>query len=633
MNRKAIAILAGSAATQLTLATIPDTMGDLLQFRSWARTLTSDGLTAAYWPPAVSVDSLGFNPLIDYPPLLPYVLSALGHGLKALSPAALGNDWLLDFLIRVPFVLSNLLLALLVYLEVLRFAPRAANLALALVAFNPALIFATAYWGQADAPCALLIAASLVALVRGRPEWAWAALTAAALVKPFAYPIAPLMAFETARRFGTRRTLRAAVASLAVGCIALLPFAQAGRGLDALQSLVTQIDAMPYISVNAHNLWWLVGQGAPWTNAHARPLGLLTWGAFSLFLFATLYLATLALLWRSREPRSLYAAAATISFGFFVLSTHMHENHLFYALPLLALAGAESKRVRIVLYILTAAMLANMGLHDPFLTHWARAHTPGPHILLPSILSPQLELRELFVRLGYPWIAEQMRGESTLAGSLATLVNAQAVVITFLAWLACLWRSGGFDATLRASYHPPPRHVWGLGVAFVLVTGAAFLDHVLHYESQHYFLLNFESARVRTSDAAHVGIDTFDIHGDRRDVLFVHPTSDVGYSLTLPARAVLHTALALRPAAWIPGRGDGVRFEIWVEDGGQRRTVLSRYLDPKNNPGDRRWEPVSVDLSAFADRSIVLTFATTGGPADNLDSDWAGFSDPMIEIR
>lgn len=626
-------MLGAAAAIQVMLATIPDTMGDLLQFRTWARTLTSDGLSAAYWPTAVSVDPLRPNSPIDYPPLLPYGLSALGHALQALSPTALANDWLLDFLIRLLFVLANLLLGLLVYLEVSRFAPSAADLALALVAFNPAVIFATAYWGQADAVCALLVAASLVALVRGQPEWAWAALTAAAFVKPFAYPLAPLLAFETVRRFGTLRMLRSAVASLAIVCMTFLPFVKAGRARDALWSLVTQIDAMPYISVNAHNFWWLVGLGAPWTSVHAQPLGPFTWGTLSLVLFATLYAATLTLLWRSREPRSLYSAAATISFGFFVLSTHMHENHLFYALPLLALAGAESKRLRMTFCILTAAMLANMALHDPFLTHWARPDTPGPRMLLPSVLTPQVELRQLFVQLGYPWIAEQMRGESTLVGSLATLVNAQVVVLTFLAWVTFVWRSGGFDPTLRATCPRPGRRVWILGTAFAVASGVPFLNHALNYERKHFFLLNIENARIRTIDSAHVGIDTFDLGGDRRDVLFVHPPSDIAYSLTLPAGAVLHTALALRPAAWTAEQGDGVRFEIWVEDQGERHAVFSRYLDPKRNPAHRRWEPVSVDLAAFAGRPIVLTFATTGGPAGNVDFDWAGFSDPTIETR
>lgn len=450
MRRSAIAVLLFSAAIQIGLSAIPDTMGDLLQYRSWTRTLTLEGLSAAYWPTLPSADSPHLNLPIDYPPILPYALWVLGHALHAFSPAALGNDWLLDFLIRLPLVGSNLILALLIYVEVRGFAPAAANLALALVALNPALIFDTAYWGQADAPCALLVTASLVALVRGRPEWAVAAFAAAALVKPIAYPLAPLVAFETVRRFGMARALRSGMWGLLVGCVSLMPFSPSGRVLDALRSFVTQVDAMPYVTVNAHNLWWLVGLGAPWTPAHARPLGLLPWSALSLLLFAAFYVAVLVPLSRSREPRSLYGAAATVSFGFFVLSTHMHENHLFLALPLLALFGVESKPTRMVLGVLSAAMLANMVLHDPFLTSWARPYTPGPHILFPSTPDPQVELRERLGRLGYPWIVSQMRGENTVVGVAATFANALAIVFSFGGWLVFLLRAGAFDPILRA---------------------------------------------------------------------------------------------------------------------------------------------------------------------------------------
>jgi hypothetical protein len=634
MSRRAIAILLAAAAIQVALATIPDTMGDLLEYRSWTRTLARQGLTAAYWPPAAPIDSPAFSPPIDYPPLLPYAFWVLGRALRALSPTNLdGNTWLLDLLIRLPFVLSNLLLALLVYVETRRYAPSWAHMAFALVALNPALIFDTAYWGQADAPCALLVTASIVALVRGWPEWSWAALAAAALVKPLAYPLAPLIAVETLRRFGPGRTARAAAAALVVAGVAFAPFALRGHLLDALRDLVTQVDAMPYISVNAHNLWWLLGLGAPWTNAYASPLGLVSWNTLSLLLFGSFYLAVLALLWRSREPRSLYVASATTVFGFFVLSTHMHENHLFYAVPLLALAAAESRPARTALGILTVAMLANMALHDPFLTYWARPHTPGPHLLLPARLDPQLELRDRLAHLGYPWIVNQMRGETTLLGSLATLLNAETVVLTFVAWLALVWRPHGFDAARCAASWSIPRHFWILALAFVVATGVPFLDHVLRYQREHYFLLHLDEARVHTADPARVGIYTFDIGGDRRKVLWVHPPSEVTYAFTPPTGTVLHTALALRPATWSRDKGDGVRFEIRVDEAGRRQTLLSRYMDPKRNPADRRWEPVSVDLSPFEGHPILLTFATTGGPAGNIDFDWAGFSDPTLETR
>ncbi len=631
MTRRAAVILVVSALVQVALATIPATMSDLLEYRSWARQLTRVGLAGAYWPVQTTAESGPFTLPIDYPPLLPYVLSAIGRLVHAVSPEALEkNDRLLDFLIRLPLVASSLFLALVVYRETRRTVPGAAPLALALVALNPAIVFDTAYWGQADAPCALLVTASFVALVRGRPEWAWAAIATAALVKPLAYPFLPLVLVETLRRFGPRRALRSAGAAGAVAGAALLPFLWSGHLAVALRTLVTQVDAMPYISVNAHNLWWLVGRGVPWTEAHVRPLGLLSWSTLSLLLFGAFYLFVIVLLLRSREPRGLYVAAATVSFGFFVLSTHMHENHLFYALPLLALAGAESRPARTVLAVLTVTTLANMALHDPLLTDWARPYTPGPHVLLPSGLEPTLELQEQFARLGYPWIVRQLRGESTLVGLVATLVNALVVVLTLGAWLVVLRRARGLDQTLHLWACPLPRWFWLVGAALAVSAGAPFVAHVLRFESQHYFLLHFENARTVTDDPTRVGIHTFDIDGDRRKTLFVHPPSEVRYDLVPPPGAILRTAIA---QAWSTERGDGVQFEIRVEDEGRWRTLLSRRMDPRHEPADRRWEPVTVDLSPFSGRPITLTFATTAGGAGDIDFDWAGFADPSLETR
>jgi Gpi18-like mannosyltransferase len=456
-------------------------MGDLLQYRLWTRALTRDGLAAAYWP----VDAPMVGAPIDYPPLFPYALWVTGHALERVSPVALQeNARLLDFLIRAILVASNLLLALLVYLVVRRATPERADLALALVALNPALIFDTAYWGQADAFCALLITAAFVALACGRPEWSWTALAAAALAKPIAYPLAPLIFFETLRRFGLQRALRAGAAALGVVCAAFVPFLWAGHLRQALRGLVTQVDAMPYISVNAHNLWWLVGRGLPWTNAYARPLGLFSWNTLSLLLFGAFYLGVLARVRRSPEPQGLYVAAATVSFGFFVLSTHMHENHLFYTLPLLALAGAASRPARRLLALLTLTMLANMLLHDFFLTYWARPHVPGPHVLLPPIHDPQLELQRRLTQLGYPWIAPMLRGESSLLGLVATMLNAQVIVLAFLAWLAFLWQKRSLEGAPDLARRFRPRYSWAAGAIFVIATGAPFLAHLLASQAQ-----------------------------------------------------------------------------------------------------------------------------------------------------
>jgi hypothetical protein len=453
------------------------------------------------------------------------------------------------------------------------------------------------------------------------------------LVKPLAYPFAPIVALETLKRFGPRRTLVCAMAAAGMAAVALLPFAWIGCLGDVLQALVTQVDVMPYVSVNAHNLWWLIGRGTPWTEAAARPLGFLpSYESVSLLLFGMFYLVTLLRLWRSRGDHALYVASAGVAVGFFVLSTHMHENHLFGALPLLALAGLRAQRARVLLFVATVTSLANMLLHDPFLTHLLRPLTPGPHLLLPQRLDLDPHLVGYLVTHGYPWVVEEMRGETSLFGALATLVNAQANLLLFAALLFDAYTGRSFDDALESSRLPMSRRIWTpVLVVFVAMSAAPFVLRALDYPEHHFFLVHFPEATVRTDLADRVGIRSFEIGRERRMVLYVHPPSEVRYSLTPQPGASLSFGIALSPDTWSPEKGDGVTFEIRAEADGMSSTLFSRYIDPKHEPGDRRWHDVRVDLSAYASHPITIIFATTGGPHGNTDFDWAGFSDPTLE--
>jgi Gpi18-like mannosyltransferase len=445
-TRRILAILAASAALQLFVACWPDTMGDLLVYRIWTRTLAGQGLAFAYWPPAESVQ---IDTAIDYPPLVPYGLLAIGRGLQALSPASLASDRLLDLLIRAPFVASLLAIAWLVAAQARRNGGTGA-LACAAIAFNPALLFDTAYWGQADAPSALLIVSALVSLVRARPEGSAALLAAAALVKPRAYVLAPLFAFEILRRFGPRRLASSIATALATALALVSPFAVLGRFSDLLLALTTQLDAMPFVTVNAHNLWWIATGGPPWVPVTAGPAPLLSWTGVAAVLFGVLYLATLVRLARSHDPDSLYVAAASLLFGMFVLGTHMHENHLFAVLPVLALAAPRVRAARALFAALTLTLLANMALHDPFLTHLLRPAVPGPHVLAPARPGLGGEASDWYVTMRMPWIVEQVRGETSLLGFSATLVNAAANLLLFLAWLKATYGPRRFDAESAA---------------------------------------------------------------------------------------------------------------------------------------------------------------------------------------
>jgi Gpi18-like mannosyltransferase len=475
--KRLLPVLAVSLALQLLVATFPDTRADLLAYRQWTRSLVAQGLVASYWPdPGSRAESSYEQPPVDYPPVFPYVLWLLGRALSAVDPASLARGGArLDFLLRAPLVLANGLIGATLFVALRRRAgaAMAAGVA-ALFLLSPAVIFDTAYWGQADSLCALFVVAGL-ALAARRPEWACAALAAGALVKPFGYAFLPFALVEAVKRHGWRRGATALLAATAAWGALLVPFAVVGRFRELLGALWGQIDAMPYASVNAHNLWWIVGRGVPWVPASQRILGPLTCEALGLLLFGAFALAALVGLHRSRDARALPIAGASVAFGLFVLATHMHENHLFLFLPLLLLARGEERRWRRFFLAVSAVALLNMVLHDPFLMSRIDVHAPGPRVELPPQLEPAPGLADYLRGQGYPEVAEEMAGHSSALRLVLTLVNSQACILLFAYWV----RGGGLFQGSRGPETPGVGRLpaWGFAaiVLFLVATAVPFV--------------------------------------------------------------------------------------------------------------------------------------------------------------
>jgi 4-amino-4-deoxy-L-arabinose transferase-like glycosyltransferase len=128
----------------------------------------------------------------------------------------------------------------------------------------------------------------------------------------------------------------------------------------------------------------------------------------------------------------------------------------------------------------------------------------------------------------------------------------------------------------------------------------------------------------------HVQPYQFTINNDTRRVLAMQPPSAITYTLMLPPNARLLTALALNPQVWRPDRGDGVEFIIQLTSPTGTHELLHRYIDPKNQPLDRYWNEIALDLSPYGDQKIQLTLITLPGPAGDSSFDWAGWATPAI---
>jgi tetratricopeptide (TPR) repeat protein len=148
------------------------------------------------------------------------------------------------------------------------------------------------------------------------------------------------------------------------------------------------------------------------------------------------------------------------------------------------------------------------------------------------------------------------------------------------------------------------------------------------------FLANLSSAVLEdgvTEDQ--VRQDTFSIDNEQRQVLFIHPTNRVSYSLNLPDQSVLAFGIGMDPEVWSPDHGDGVDYKVFIRPHAQPTTlyqVFHRYIDPKNHAEDRRWFDELVDLSQFGGQLVDLIFEAGPGPEGNLNFDRGGWSSPVL---
>jgi Gpi18-like mannosyltransferase len=345
---------------------------------------------------------------VDYAPLYLYVLYGLGKLYLAFEPDTLPGELPdgagLTMLVKSPHIVADLLLAWLLARLVAgagSWGPRYRDpgwgrLAALLYLFNPAVLWGSGYWGQPDAIHSLLAVASVALLARGALTGSGALLAAGGLMKPLAAPLVALVAVAAGWRRGLRGLLYCAAGGLGVAVLVFLPYLLSGRIVPVLRKVLFDIEAMPFTSVNGHNLWWLLG---PWQDANAPIWGPVTPKFAGLTLFLALYAALLAasVVWMRAKPplqpgeysARCFALAGAVTCGFFFFSTHMHENHLFLAVPFLLAVAGRSRTLAAVAAAVSVAVFVNMALHDLALPYrlpgWMS--TPAPvenrHLSLP----------------------------------------------------------------------------------------------------------------------------------------------------------------------------------------------------------------------------------------------------------
>ena len=161
--------------------------------------------------------------------------------------------------------------------------------------------------------------------------------------------VLPLVGGLVLRQGGLRGVVAAGMAGAVAALAVAFPYWRHGT-LGELIGLPRAISTvMPVVTANAHDVWWLLSDGAlRWPLDQEPFLGPLSYRLVAVALVGGFALLALARALREPSLGAVFAAGAFTGFGFFMAMTQVHENHMYVVFPLLAVAAAVDRRVAAV---------------------------------------------------------------------------------------------------------------------------------------------------------------------------------------------------------------------------------------------------------------------------------------------
>lgn len=313
---------------------------DMDTFKAWARIANEVGFSQIYRQ----------NIFLDYPPGYLYVLVALEKLRLALGLDAASQAFTL--LMKLPSLLADLGCAgVVLYAGKRRLGEKAGLFLSAAYLFCPAVLVNSAQWGQADSFCTALLLASVLLLYRGKYEASALLYGLSVACKPQMLIFAPLYLFFTIRQRKWLRLLTGILCGAGALLLTALPFTTGFNFRWLLIEYASTLNYYDYYSVNAYNVWALLGWN--WKLLPAEPLK-------TALTFAAPALATAAcgaLLCLSKRKDALFFAPVALMGVMYLFGVKMHERYLFPALLFLLLACALSGDRRLLgAYGLVAAV-------------------------------------------------------------------------------------------------------------------------------------------------------------------------------------------------------------------------------------------------------------------------------------
>jgi Gpi18-like mannosyltransferase len=342
-DKREIAFLAmlmfGAFVVRFLLFPLQGYQNDTNTYLSWFNTAATSGVRPFY-----SVVSW-----CDYPPFNVYFFWSAGSIINAFS---LSGQAAVNVLKMVPTVF-DLATTVLIYAFLRKqLTFNQTVVATALYAFNPAIIYNVAVWGQFDVIYTFFLLLSFILALKSKPEVSAISFAIGLLTKPQAIALLPLVAFLIFKKSGAKRLVLSVVAFIATIFAVLLTFEWSNPLTFLSDIYFGAYGGYAYTSINAFNLWGMFGMWIP--DGGFYILGWILFGAFTVFTLFVLHKRFKV----SGDKLALFAAFM-IFFAFFMLPTRIHERYLLPAISFLVLLFPLMKKARLFYVGLTATLLVN----------------------------------------------------------------------------------------------------------------------------------------------------------------------------------------------------------------------------------------------------------------------------------
>lgn len=352
---------------------------DMNCFFCWARDAFELGIPNFYRPDVFS----------DYPPGYIYILYVVGAFMKLFGITGLTSGAVV--LLKMPAIICDLVIGYVVYKVAGKYTKHAyAMLFAAAFMFNPAVIINSCTWGQVDSVFTLFVVLMCYFVTEKKLPAAYFMFAIGILIKPQTLIFTPVLIYGIIDQVFLKdfswekmfKQLGIGLAAIAALVLAAVPFGLA----DVIKQYVETLTQYERASVNAYNLWALMGKNWASQDDIFMFMSYKNWG--TLFIILIVAVSAYYCIKNKENESKYYLSGAFIVTSMFMLSVRMHERYMYPALVLLLITAAVKRNYRYVLAFILLSVVHFLNVYHVLFYYDANNYDfDNPVIYLISFLS------------------------------------------------------------------------------------------------------------------------------------------------------------------------------------------------------------------------------------------------------